>query len=237
MERLQKIIANAGICSRRKAEQLILDGKVTVNGQVVNTLGTQASEEDQVEVEGKLLGKEKKVYFILNKPRNTLTTVADDRGRPTVMDIFTNVKERIYPVGRLDFDTTGALILTNDGELTNLITHPSGKVEKVYIATIDEKVSEEALNKIREGIEINGEKTQPATVEVSKYNEEKRRTIIKLTINEGKNHQVKNMFEAVGYEVKKLNRESVGGITTKGLYEGQYRPLTLEEIQLLKRKK
>lgn len=235
MERLQKIMAQCGVASRRKSEELILEGKVKVNGKVCTILGTCVSNDDVIEVNGKVIGREKKVYILMNKPRNCVTTVSDDRGRPTVIDkLDNNVKVRIYPVGRLDFDTTGALILTNDGDLANKLMHPSKEIEKVYIAKVKGLVDEEKLELLRNGIKLSDGMTSPAEVELLNYNEEKRTTVVKLTIHEGRNRQVKRMFEAINYEVIKLNRESIAGISTKGLYEGKYRKLTPEEVKYLK---
>jgi len=234
LERLQKIIANSGFCSRRKAEALIVEGKVKVNGEIVTKLGTTVDENAIIEVDGKKINFEEKVYYILNKPRNCVSTVKDDRGRPTVMDYIGNVDKRVYPIGRLDFDTTGVLLFTNDGDLTNKLTHPKNEVDKVYIASIAGKVNESRLESLRKGINIEGYKTSEASVNFVKYNDKQNRSIISLKIHEGKNRQIKKMFEAIGYEVIKLNRESFGGITANGLKEGQFRKLTSDEIAYLK---
>ncbi len=234
MERLQKVIARAGVCSRRKAEDLIVNGKVKVNGEVVTTLGTVVSEKDKIYVNGKLLKDESKAYYVLNKARNTISSVSDEKGRKTVLDGF-DVKKRIYPVGRLDFDTTGVLLLTNDGELANGLLHPSSNVSKVYIATIEGSISEDERLKLEEGVMIDNKKTSPCEVTINKVNEEKNKTIVKLTIHEGRNHQVKKMFEAINKKVLKLHREEFAGISSKGLYEGQHRKLTFEEVKSLKK--
>lgn len=234
MERLQKVIAQAGICSRRKAEVLITEGKVKVNGQVVTTLGTTVSENDKIYVDGKLLKSESKAYYVLNKARNTISSVNDEKGRKTVLDGF-DVNKRIYPVGRLDFDTTGVLILTNDGELANALLHPSNEVNKVYIATIEGTISDEELEKLKTGVKIDGKLTSPCDAERTKVNKEKNKTIVKLTIHEGRNHQVKKMFEAIHKNVIKLHREEFAGISSRGLYEGQHRKLTFEEVRNLKK--
>ncbi len=233
MERLQKVLAEAGIASRRKSETYIVDGRVKVNGKVVTILGTQVSEDDYIEVDDKPIRQERKVYILMNKPRNCVTTVSDDRNRPTVMDFLKDVHARIYPVGRLDFDTTGALILTNDGKLTNLLTHPSSEVNKTYVATLEGIVSEEEIEPLKKGIILDDGKTSPAKAELLKVNEEKKTSIVKLIIHEGRNHEVKRMFEAIGFKVIKLNREAIGDINTKGLYQGQYRRLTKEEVKTL----
>ena len=233
MERLQKVMAEAGVASRRKSEEYIVNGRVKVNGVVVTELGTKVSEDDYILVDEKPIRQERKVYILMNKPRNCVTTVSDDRNRPTVMDHLKNVSVRVYPVGRLDFDTTGALILTNDGKLTNLLTHPSSEVNKVYIATCKGIADDEDLEPLRQGITIEDVKYSPAKVEICKVNEEKQTSIIKITIHEGKNREVKKMMEFVGYDVIKLNRESFGTLSTKGLYQGQYRRLTKEEVKEL----
>ena len=172
MERLQKVIAQAGVCSRRKAEVLITEGKVKVNGQVVTTLGTTVSEDDKIYVEGKLLKSEGKAYYVLNKARNTISSVSDEKGRKTVMEGF-DVNKRIYPVGRLDFDTTGVLIMTNDGELANALLHPSGEINKVYISTIEGSISDEELKQLETGVKIDGRLTSPCKAERLKVNKEK----------------------------------------------------------------
>lgn len=236
MERLQKVIAQAGVCSRRKAEELILQGKVYVNGNIVTELGTKVGEKDKIMVEGKpIFNKEKLIYLVLNKPRNTVATVSDDRNRKTVLDCIENVKQRIYPVGRLDYDTTGVLLLTNDGDLANKLTHPSKEINKVYIATIKGEVKKEDIELLEAGVMIDNKKTAPCSAKINKYNKEKNKTIVELTIHEGRNHQVKKMFEAINKEVIKLHRDTFAGISSKGLYEGQYRPLTKEEIKELKK--
>lgn len=233
MERLQKVMAQAGIASRRKSEEYIVDGRVKVNGVVVTELGTKVNEDDYIEVDGKPIRQERKIYILMNKPRNCVTTVSDDRNRPTVMDFLKDVHARVYPVGRLDFDTTGALILTNDGKLTNLLTHPSSEVNKTYIATCKGLAEDKDLEPLRKGIELDDGKTSPAQVEILKINEEKNTSIIKIIIHEGRNREVKRMMEYVGYEVIKLNREAIGDLNTKGLYQGQYRRLTKEEVKNL----
>lgn len=233
MERLQKVMAEAGVASRRKSEEYIVEGRVKVNGVVITELGTKVSEDDYIEVDNRPIRQERKVYILMNKPRNCVTTVSDDRNRPTVMDFVKDIRTRIYPVGRLDFDTTGALILTNDGRLTNLLTHPSSEVNKTYIATCKGLADDEDLEPLRKGVELEDGKTSPAKVEILKVNEEKNTSIIKIIIHEGRNREVKRMMEYVGYEVIKLNREAIGELNTKGLYQGQYRRLTKEEVKAL----
>ena len=235
MERLQKIIAQAGICSRRKAEELIVEGRVTVNGKVITELGYKADIKDRIAVDNKpIFKKEKLVYLVLNKPRNTVATVKDDRGRKTVLDCIENVNKRIYPVGRLDYDTTGVLLLTNDGELANKLTHPSSEIDKVYIASIKGEITKEDIAQLEEGVLIDGKKTSPCKAVLNKYNKDKDKSIVELTIHEGRNHQVKKMFEAIGKEVVKLHRDTFAGISSKGLYEGQSRRLTEKEVKELR---
>ena len=190
--RINKYIAHAGVASRRKAEELIKQGLVTVNGQVVRELATTIKSGDKVEVEGQPIYNEEKVYYLLNKPRGVISSVSDDKGRPTVIDLLPQVKERIYPVGRLDWDTSGVLILTNDGK-----------------------------------------KTKPATYEILKVDPEKNRSVVQLTIHEGRNHQVKKMFEAVGLLVDKLSRTQFGNLDVSGLRPGEYRRLNKKEISQL----
>ena len=234
MERLQKLIAQSGYCSRRKAEELISEGRVKVNGKVVTELGTKADVEDIITVDGKKINMERKVYILMNKPRNVVCSAKDDRGRPTVVDLIEGVGERIYPIGRLDFDTTGVLLLSNDGDLTNKLIHPSKEIDKTYRVTIDGFANEDQLERIRRGIKLDGVMTSEAIVEVSKINKEKRKSIINITIHEGKNHQVKRMFNTVGLKVVKLNRIEFAGFKVGGLKEGQYRLLTNKEITELK---
>ena len=186
MERLQKVIANSGFCSRRKAEELISQGKVKVNNQIVTEQGTKVSNDDRIEINGTLLPlKEEKEYYLLYKPEKTISSVKDEKGRKTVTELIPS-KGRIYPVGRLDYDTTGVLLLTNDGELTNILTHPKNKIEKFYRAKVTGVVTREEVMKIKKGIEIEGRKTIPTYVKVKKVNQETQTTTIYLGINEGR---------------------------------------------------
>lgn len=235
MERLQKVIAYAGIASRRKAEQLILEGKVKVNGQVVTTLGTKVSKSDVIEVNGVKLEKEDKVYYLLYKPRGVISAVTDDKGRKTVIDIFKNhVQERIFPVGRLDYDTTGLLLLTNDGEFANLMTHPKYQIEKTYIARLKGIPTIENLKKLQRGIRLEDGKTAPAKVSMTSVDHKANKAICEITIHEGRNRQVRRMFEAIGTPVVKLKRERYGFLDLKGLNPGEYRELTKHEVKLLR---
>ena len=233
MERLQKIISLSGYCSRRKAEELISQGKVKVNGETITEMGYKASLDDSILVEGKPLNSpEDKVYYILNKPRGVVTTSKDEMGRKTVLDLI-DTNKRIYPVGRLDYDTTGLLILTNDGELTNILTHPKNAVEKVYVAKIKGLITKEDILKLCKGVFIDGKKTSKAKAKILKIDKKNNTSIVELIIHEGKNHQVKNMFNAIGYDVIKLKRESIAFLTLDGIKSGEYRELSIKEVKLL----
>ena len=233
MERLQKIIANSGYCSRRKAEELIKKGLVKVNGQVIIELGTKASLNDYIEVEGKsIIKKEDKVYYLLNKPRGIITSTSDDKGRKTVVDLI-NTTTRIYPVGRLDYDTTGLVLLTNDGELANLLMHPSNKVDKVYVAKVKGVISKEDLKRLESGVLIDGRRTSKCRGKILKIDKKSNTCIVKLVIHEGRYHQVKKMFESIGYGVLKLKRESIAFLTLDGVKSGDYRELSIKEVKSL----
>ena len=233
MERLQKVIANLGYCSRRKAEEFIIGGKVKVNDNVVKELGTKVKTSDTIEINGEILDNNKSYeYYLLNKPRGVITSASDDKGRKTVVDLI-QTGTRIYPVGRLDYDTTGILLLTNDGELANLLMHPSSNVEKHYVAKIEGIVDGYSIKKLRSGVLIDGIKTAPAKVKMTKVDKKNNTSIVELTIHEGKNHQVKKMFEVLGYKVIKLRRESIGNLNLKGLMPGEYRTLSIKEVKIL----
>lgn len=233
MERLQKVIASSGYCSRRKAEQLILEGKVLVNGNRVLELGTKVGSDDKIEVEGILLDRSKNYeYYLLNKPRGVVTTVHDDKGRKTVLDLIpTNT--RIYPVGRLDYDTTGVLLLTNDGEFANGLMHPSSKIDKVYIAKVEGILTGYDVKRLRSGVVIDGRKTSKCHVKVRSMDKKKNTCIVELVIHEGRNHQVKKMIEAVGKRVLKLKRERYGIFDLTGLKAGESRRLTSKEVHIV----
>lgn len=232
MERLQKVIANSGIASRRKAEELIKDGKVKVNGNVITELGTKVTDKDKIEVNNKPIIKEEKVYFLLNKPRGVITSTKDEHERKTVIDLI-DTDKRIYPVGRLDYDTTGAILLTNDGEFANILMHPSNKIDKVYLAKIDGIITGEAINTLKDGIILDGVKVVPSRVKLKKVNPENNTSMVEVTIHEGKNHEVKRLFESVGFRVDKLTRKSVGIFDILELPSGKYRPLTHKEVQIV----
>ena len=231
--RINKYIAHAGVASRRKAEELIKQGLVTLNGQVVTELATTVKSGDRVEVEGQPIYNEEKVYYLLNKPRGVISSVRDDKGRQTVVDLLPKVKERIYPVGRLDWDTSGLLILTNDGDFTDKMLHPRHEIDKVYVARVKGLASKDNLRPLTKGIVIDGKKTQPAHYRIVKTDREKNRSVVELTIHEGRNHQVKKMFEAVGLMVDKLSRTRFGTLDLSGLNPGEARRLNKKEISQL----
>lgn len=232
MERLQKVIAQAGIASRRKAEELIKDGKVKVNGEIIKELGTKVSESDKVEVNNKPIEKETKEYYLLNKPRGVITTTNDEHGRKTVTDLI-ETSARIYPVGRLDYDTTGAILLTNDGEFANILMHPSNKIDKVYLAKLEGIIKGEQINALKNGVMLDDVLVKASRVKLKKVNQENLTSMVEITIHEGKNHQVKRMFESVGFHVEKLTRERIGIFDINNLKSGQYRKLTPKEVQIV----
>ena len=232
MERLQKVIANAGIVSRRKAEELILSGRVKVDGKTVTEMGIQVGKNNVIEVDDVKISIEEKVYFLLNKPRGVITASSDSRGRKTVVDLI-DCDKRIYPVGRLDYDTTGLLILTNDGEFTNNLIHPKNEIDKTYIAKIKGFLTPSELMILKKGVIIENKKTSPAKIKIKKTDFKSGTSLIEITIHEGRNHQVKKMFDAVGHEVLKLKRERIAFITLNGLKSGEYRKLSSKEVSQL----
>ena len=233
MERLQKRIASLGYCSRRKAEELITKGLVEVNGEVVDKLGTTVKPGDIIVVEGNVLDTNRHFeYYLLNKPKGVVTTTNDEKGRKTVVDLI-DTPTRIYPVGRLDYDTTGILLLTNDGELANMLMSPKSEVDKTYIAKIEGTIKVSDIQKLRNGVVIEGFKTSKAKVKVKSVDKKKNTSVVVLTIHEGKNHQVKKMFEVLGYKVTKLRREKYANLDLKGLLPGEYRTLSIKEVKVL----
>ena len=230
--RLQKFLAEAGIASRRKAEELILQGKVQVNGKVVTELGVKVQpEKDEVKFENKIvLIENKKIYILLNKPIGYVTTVKDQFNRDSVLDLV-KVKERLVPVGRLDMYTSGALILTNDGEFVYKVTHPKHEIHKTYTITLKGIVSKEHIEVLRKGVDIGGYITKPAKVKILKTDEEKQITRLEIIIHEGKNRQVRKMCEAIGYKVLALHRSAIASIGVKDIELGKWRYLSKQEVK------
>ncbi|WFB60848.1 pseudouridine synthase [Paenibacillus sp. BR1-192] len=234
MERLQKIMAQAGVASRRKCEELILEGKVQVNGETVTELGTKADPaQDIITVSGKPIKNEKKVYVMLNKPKGVITSASDPEGRKIVSDYLKGIKERVYPIGRLDYDTEGLLLLTNDGEFANLLSHPKYHVPKTYLATVKGVPHGTELDKLRQGIMLEDGMTSPAEVEYKDVDPDNKQSVISITIHEGRNRQVRRMFEAISHPVLRLKRISYGDLLLQNLKRGLYRHLTADEINQL----
>ncbi|UQS86558.1 rRNA pseudouridine synthase [Nicoliella spurrieriana] len=235
-ERLQKVMARAGVASRRKSEAIIKAGRVRVNGQVVTELGIKVKSSDEIQVDRVPISKEQPVYYLFYKPRQVVSTVSDEKNRKTVMDYFPEVSERIYPVGRLDYDTAGLLLMTNDGDLDNRLTHPKYEINKVYVAKVTGMPSNDGMKKLRLGVMIDGKKTAPAKTKVleAANGYQVKNAVIQLTIHEGRNHEVKKMFEAIGNPVKKLSRVQYGFLTLGNLKPGEYRPLKKVEVDRLR---
>ena len=228
--RINKYIANAGIASRRKADELIKAGKVQVNGKVMSQPGYDVADSDEVLVEGRSVqSAENKVYYAMNKPLGVITSVNDDRGRMTVVDIMSDVEERVFPVGRLDYNTSGLLLLTNDGDFANRIMHPGRRVDKTYRVRVAGNISKMKISVLRAGVRLGKFKTAPARVDVITWN--RHSMILEVTIHEGKNRQIRRMFEAVGYPVQELERISIGNMKLGHLKPGQYRKLSRRELE------
>ena len=233
MERLQKLIAESGYCSRRKAEELIKQKKVKVNGKIVTELGTKASFSDEIMIDGNLIEYQEKEYYLFYKPRGVVCTTSDDKGRKTVLDYFDDVQKRIYPVGRLDYDTTGLLLLTNDGEFANLMMHPKSKIDKFYVAKVEGIVTGDEVKVLKKGVYLDGKKIYPSRVKLKKIDKQKMTSIIEITIHDGINHEVKRLMEYVGHNVIKLKREAFGFLTLSGLKSGEKRKLATKEVKQL----
>jgi 23S rRNA pseudouridine2605 synthase len=235
LERLQKILSEYGIASRRKAEELIKEGRITVNGQIAQ-LGQKADpEKDYIKVDGKLLIKpEPKVYYAFYKPRKVITSLIDPQGRPTIKDFIKGIKFRVYPVGRLDFDSEGLLLLTNDGELAYHVMHPSSEIEKTYLVKVDGIIDPETIEKLKKGIKIDGKLAIPVSVNLVR--KLKANSWIKITLHEGRKRQIRKMLERVGHPVIRLIRIAIDGVKLEALKPGQYRSLTKEEIESLHKK-
>lgn len=229
--RLQKFLASCGVASRRKSEELILDGRVSVNGKIVTELGVKIeTNRDKVFVDDKLVKLEtRKRYILLNKPEGYISSAQDQFDNLSVLHLVSDIKERLFPVGRLDKDTTGALLLTNDGEFANKIMHPKYKINKTYIAEVSGRPTAEEMNAFMKGLLIEGKKTAPAKIRIVK--EKSRTSIVEIIIHEGKNHQVKNMCEAIGHKVIKLQRYAIGNLTIENIKEGNYKEYDIKEIK------
>ncbi|OEH93529.1 pseudouridine synthase [Bacillus solimangrovi] len=234
MERLQKVIAQAGVTSRRKAEGLIKEGKVKVNGKVVTELGTKVTTNDEIQVNGVTVEKAEPVYFLLYKPTGVISAVSDDKGRKTVLDFFPEMPERIYPVGRLDYDTSGLILLTNDGEFANTLMHPKYQIDKVYIAKTEGIPTREEIKRLQKGVKLEDGMTAPAKVKVLSIDKKKQTAIVQVTIHEGRNRQVRRMFEAIGYPIKKLKREQYGFLNLIGMNTGDIRELSPKEVKRMR---
>ena len=229
--RLQKFIADSGIASRRKAEELIKEKRVKVNGSIVTTMGVKVCPDDNIEVDDKTINIEKtERYLMLNKPSGYITSAKDQFKRPTVYDFLKDIKERVFPVGRLDYNTCGLLLLTNDGDFSYKITHPKNKIKKVYIAKLSGKPDKKEIEKFKTGIEIEGRMTSPAGFEI--ISADKKTSTVKITIHEGRNRQVRKMCDAIGHKVIELKRIEIGEIKLGNLEEGKWRELLPEEIAI-----
>jgi len=233
LERLQKIIARSGVASRRKAEKLIADGRVKVNGKTITTLGTKVSAKDEVAVDDIPLEKEKLVYYALYKPRGYITSAKDDKGRKTVLDLMPEVRERIFPIGRLDYHSSGILLLTNDGDFAHLLMHPKHEVEKVYVAKIKGIPSKETLRRLRKGVRDGRDVLKAIKHKVISVDRRKQTMVLELVLHEGKNRHIRRMMEQIGHPVMKLKREKYGPMDLKQLQPGKYRELTRQEIHQL----
>ena len=233
MERIQKIIAESGYCSRRKAEEYIASGQVKVNGIIVRELGTKASYDDEITINDNVISsKEDKEYYLLYKPEKTISSVKDEKDRDTVTD-YIDTTARIYPVGRLDYNTTGILLLTNDGELSNILTHPSHKIEKRYIAKVEGIITPDEFMKLKSGVMIDNRKVKPTYIKLKRINKDNNTSSIVIGITEGRNHIIKRVLESVKHEVIKLKRESIGFLNLDGLKPGEYRKLSIKEVKRL----
>jgi 23S rRNA pseudouridine2605 synthase len=234
-ERLQKLLAQAGVASRRAAEELITAGRVRVNGRIVTELGSRAdAHKDKIEVDGRRVVAEKPAYYVLHKPREVVTTLDDPEGRTTIRDLIKQVPERVFPIGRLDYHTSGVLLLTNDGSLADALLHPRKQVPKTYVAKVQGWLEVPELDKLRNGVVLD-DGTKTASAELFVIREEGQHTWLQITIGEGKNRQIHRMAEAINRRVMRLSRIEFAGISLDGLRPGQHRPLELSELNKLKR--
>lgn len=229
--RINKFLAACGVAGRRACDKIVQDGRVTINGKLA-VLGDDVETDDAVKVDGKPVALKKNEYYILHKPKGYLSTVSDDNGRKTVMDILGSNVGRVYPVGRLDYDSEGLLILTTDGELAQHLTHPSNEVPKTYLVKVEGRLTEADLNPIRSGIELDGVLTKKCRAHIVETN--KGYTKVEMVLREGKNREIRRMFEAIGREVMLLKRTKVGELSLRGLARGEFRKLTPEEVEYLK---
>ncbi len=230
MERLQKVIANSGYTSRRKAEELIINNHVKVNDEIINTLGYKVNKDDLISIDGNIIEKNlKKEYYVINKPREVLCSVSDDKNRKCITN-YIKTDTRLYPVGRLDYDTIGLVILTNDGDFANILMHPKNKILKTYVAKINGILKEEDFAQMRKGILIDNRKLIIDHVKVKKIDKNKNTSLVEVTIHEGRNHIIKKLFASLHYDVLKLTRIKLGNISLGTLQSGEYRPLTKNEI-------
>ena len=232
MERLQKYLSSCGVASRRKSEKLITDGRVRVNDKIITDLGFKVDKGDSVYVDDSLIEKDDKLYFLLYKPEKIICSLKDEKGRKTVIDLI-NTKQRVFPVGRLDYDTSGLLLLTNDGELTQLLTHPKGSIEKTYYAKIDGIITSSEVKTLEKGIILDGVKTKKSYIKIDKIDKKNNKSYVYITITEGRNHQVKNMFMYFNHKVLKLKRTMYSFLDLSGLKKGEYRNLSIKEVKQL----
>jgi len=232
MERLQKYLSSCGVASRRKSEELILKGHVRVNDEIISELGFKVNEKDKVYVDDVLVTRSDKLYYLLYKPEKVICSVSDDKGRVTVVDLI-DTEEKIFPVGRLDYDTSGLLLLTNDGELSNKLTHPSGHVPKTYSVKVEGILTIDDIRVLEKGVLIDGVKTKRAHAKIVRTDKKNNKTYIELTITEGRNHQVKKMIETINHKVLKLKRISYSFLNLNGLSIGEYRTLSIKEVRQL----
>lgn len=233
--KLEKYLAKSGVASRRKSKQLILDGQIKVNNITIKEPSYLITTTDQITYNNELVTKEEQVYFLLNKPKNVITTASDERGRKTVLDLLSEEDKqiRVYPVGRLDFNSAGALLLTNDGKLTYILTRPEYEVPKTYVVRINGLINRTDLKNLKEGIDLKTYYTRPAIIKVLQRDYSKKTSLVELTIIEGKNHQVKDMFSHLGYKVMSLTRTHFDFLNIKGLKRGTYRKLKIHEVKKL----
>nr|WP_191126202.1 pseudouridine synthase [Cerasibacillus terrae] len=231
MIRLQKMIAQSGITSRRKAEELIQAGKVKVNGETVTTLGTKVSPKDNIEVNGVKIEKEEPVYFMLYKPREVISSVEDEKGRKVVIDLLPNIEERIFPIGRLDYQSSGLILLTNDGEFANILMHPRHGIEKVYITKVKGVPDKSAYTQMKKGVRDGKDTLKAIRSKVISVDSKQNTSILEVTLREGKNRHIRRMMENLGYPVLKIKREKYGLLTLDGLKPGEFRSLTPKEVK------